>query len=264
MAADERGDLLALAVRLAREAGAIQRARYESDLAIDTKSTAVDLVTDVDRACEEAVVRGIRAARPDDGVLAEEGSQVEAGGAGWRWVVDPLDGTTNYAHGYPCFCVSIGVERAGRPEVGVVYNPLLDELYHAVRGEGAFRNGAAIRVSPERELSRCLLATGFAYDRTHHPEANLGHVADFLRNARALRRDGSAALDLCAVACGRLDGYWEFQLKPWDVSAGALLVEEAGGRVTDRRGVAGPYDGAAVVASNGHVHEAMLGVLGAD
>jgi myo-inositol-1(or 4)-monophosphatase len=258
---EEAQEVLALAIRLAREAGAIQRERYESELVVETKRTDVDLVTDVDRACEEAVVRGIRAARPGDGILAEEGGGDDAAGAGWRWVIDPLDGTTNYAHGYPCFCVSIGVERDGRPEVGVIYNPLLDELYHALRGGGAFRNGDPIRVSQQRDLTRCLFATGFAYDRHANPGTNLRHFEGFLRRGRGVRRDGSAALDLAAIACGRFDGYWELDLKPWDVTAGTLLVEEAGGRVTDLSGTPGRTDGAAVVASNGPIHDDMLAIL---
>lgn len=258
---DETGQILALALRLAREAGAIQRERWESDLRVDTKSSAVDLVTDVDRACEEAVVRGIQAARPGDAILAEEGGARERPGAVWRWIVDPLDGTTNYAHGYPCFCVSIGVERAGVVEVGVVYNPILDELYRAVRGGGAFRNDRPIRVSGEDELGRSLLATGFAYDRHERPRESLRHFEALLRRARALRRDGSAALDLCAVACGRFDGYWEQRLNPWDVVAGLLLVAEAGGRASDWSGAPDPRSGAAVVASNGRIHDAMLGIL---
>jgi len=257
----ETRERLELAIGLARAAGAIQRERYESDFAVGTKSSAVDLVTDVDRACEQAVVEGIRAARPGDAVLAEEGGGQEPDGATWRWLIDPLDGTTNYAHGYPCFCVSIGLEREGETLAGVVYNPLLDELYHAVRGGGAFRNGRRIRVSGETDLGRSLVATGFAYDRRENPRANLEHFGAFLRTARAVRRDGSAALDLCAVACGRFQGYWEFGLKPWDVAAGVLLVEEAGGRCSDPAGAPAPRDGSVVVASNALVHEAMLRVL---
>jgi len=257
----EVDEILKLAVRLAREAGALQRERWESELEIDTKSSEVDLVTDVDRACEARVVEGIRAERPDDGILAEEGSEYEARGSAWRWVIDPLDGTTNYAHGYPCFCVSIGIERDGQPALGVVYNPILDELYRAVRGAGAFRNDRAIRVSPEARLGRSLLSTGFAYDRRDASGPDLVHFEAFLRAGRAVRRDGSAALDLCAVACGRFDGYWELRLKPWDVSAGGLIVQEAGGRVSDAAGTGDPWSGEEVVASNGHIHDAMLQVL---
>jgi len=253
--------VLELAARLAREAGALQRGRLESELRIDTKSSPVDLVTDVDRACEGIIVEGIERARPADAILAEEGGGRDAPGAPWRWIVDPLDGTTNYAHGYPCFCVSIGVEREGAPAVGVVYDPMRDELFHAIRGEGAFRNGRRIRVSRETDLGRSLLATGFAYDRRQGAGDSLASFAAFLRRTRGLRRDGSAAMDLAAVACGRFDGYWEWRLRPWDVAAGLLLVEEAGGRTTDATGRPAPRSGAEVVASNGRIHDAMLRVL---
>jgi myo-inositol-1(or 4)-monophosphatase len=258
----EAEPVLVLASALAREAGALQRQRYETELDIGTKSAPVDLVTEVDRACEALILERLAKERPGDAVLAEESGAQERPGARWRWIIDPLDGTTNYAHGYPRFCVSIGVERDGVREVGVVYDPLLDELYHALRGGGAFRNGCAIRVSRETQLDRSLLATGFAYDRRESREDNLEHFGAFLKRARALRRDGSAALDLCYVACGRLDGYWEFKLAPWDVAAGILILEEAGGRVSDARG--GPPDasGRETVASNGPIHDAMLAVLG--
>lgn len=258
----EAGAILDLAVRLARAAGALQRERYESALHVETKSAPVDLVTEVDRGCEALVVEGITRERPGDAILAEEGSARAPAGAAWRWVIDPLDGTTNFAHGYPRFCVSIGVEHGGRPCVGVVYDPLMDELYSAVRGEGAFRNGRPIRVSREPLLDRALVATGFAYDRRQGPRPdNLDAFAAFLVAARAVRRDGSAALDLCYVASGRLDGYWELKLAPWDVAAGALVVEEAGGRVSDAGGGPGFRGGASVVASNGAIHDAMLAVL---
>jgi myo-inositol-1(or 4)-monophosphatase len=250
--------LLALAVDLARRAGAIQRSRYETALEISTKSAPVDLVTEVDRACEALVVGALEKERPGDAVLAEEGGGRDREGATWRWIIDPLDGTTNYAHGYPRFCVSIGVEREGERELGVVYDPLLDELYHGVRGGGAFRNGRPIRVSEETRLDRSLLATGFAYDARESELDNLNYFGAFLKRVRALRRDGSAALDLCYVACGRLEGYWELKLKPWDVAAGALLVEEAGGRFSDFAGAAGARSGREVVASNGGIHAAML------
>lgn len=257
----EADALLALAVDLARRAGALQKRRYETRLEIGTKSASTDLVTEVDRACEALIVDALARERPHDAVLAEEGSGTERAGATWRWVIDPLDGTTNYAHGYPRFCVSIGVEREDARHLGVVYDPLLDELYTAVRGGGALRNGAPIRVSPEDDLGRSLLATGFAYDARESSVDNLDHFGAFLKRTRALRRDGSAALDLCYVASGRLEGYWELKLQPWDVAAGALVVEEAGGRVTDFAGTGTARSGREVVASNGGIHGAMLAVL---
>jgi myo-inositol-1(or 4)-monophosphatase len=254
-------DTFSLAERLAREAGAVQRERYETALTIGTKSAAVDLVTEVDKRCEALIVDALRRERPDDAILAEEGSNRESASAVWRWVIDPLDGTVNYAHGYPRFCVSIGVEQRGVRSVGVVYDPLLDELYHAMRGRGAFRNGRPIAVSQETELGRSLFATGFAYDVHRSKEDNLDQFGKFVKNARAVRRDGSAALDLCYVASGRLDGYWEQKLEAWDLSAGALIVEEAGGRVTNLTGGALPTGRSSVVSSNGRVHDAMLALL---
>jgi myo-inositol-1(or 4)-monophosphatase len=253
--------VLALAVDLARRAGALQRERYETALEIGTKSAPVDLVTEVDKACEALIVAALEKERPADAVLAEEGGGSDRDGATWRWIVDPLDGTTNYAHGYPRFCVSIGVERADERQVGVVYDPLMEELYHGVRGGGAFRNGRRVRVSEETRLDRSLLATGFAYDRRESEIDNLNFFGAFLKRARALRRDGSAALDLAYVASGRLEGYWELKLQPWDVAAGALLVEEAGGRFTDFEGRGPARAGREIVASNGHIHAAMLELI---
>lgn len=260
----ELAETLALATRLAREAGAIQRERYETAFLIGTKSAPVDLVTEVDRRCEALIVESLHRERPRDAILAEEGSNRVRDDAEWRWVIDPLDGTVNYAHGYPRFCVSIGVERRGERAVGVVYDPLLDELYQATAGGGAFRNGHPIRTTSEREIGRGLFATGFAYDVHRALDDNLDHFARFVKNARAVRRDGSAALDLCYVASGRLDGYWETKLHPWDVAAGALIVEEAGGRTSDLCGGPLPSDGSSVLASNGPLHDAMIRLLGAD
>jgi myo-inositol-1(or 4)-monophosphatase len=258
----ETDAVLELAVRLARQAGRLQRAGYECEIAIDTKSTPTDLVTEIDHRCEALIVDALRAERGGDAILAEEGSRLERADARWRWIIDPLDGTVNFAHGYPRFCVSIGVERDGVGEVGVVYDPLLDELYAAVRGSGATRNERPLRVSEEPKLGRALLATGFAYD-VKKTARNLDHFGAFVREARGVRRDGSAALDLCYVASGRLDGYWELDLNPWDVSAGALIVAEAGGRISDLVGGPLPRSGGQIVASNGRIHESMLALLAA-
>jgi myo-inositol-1(or 4)-monophosphatase len=257
----ELDGVLELALRLAREAGAIQKSRYETGFEIATKGRPVDLVTEVDHACEAHVVVALLRERPDDAVLAEEGRGIDRPGARLRWVIDPLDGTTNFAHGYPRFAVSIGVERDSEPAVGVVYDPLLDECYHAVAGGGAFRNGQPIRVSRETEWGRALLATGFAYDKRETEDDNLAEFRAVLKTAREVRRDGSASLDLCYVACGRLDGYWEHKLKPWDVAAGALVVREAGGRVSDRSGGGAWRSGSEIVATNGGVHDALLRLL---
>jgi myo-inositol-1(or 4)-monophosphatase len=258
--ARELDAVLALALRLAREAGAIQKSRYETGFSIATKSRPVDLVTEVDHACEAHLVEALLRERPDDAVLAEEGRGTDRAGATFRWVIDPLDGTTNFAHGYPRFAVSLGIEREGEPALGVVYDPLLDECYHAVAGGGAFRNGKPIRVSREDTFDRALLATGFAYDKRENDD-NLAEFRAVLKTARELRRDGSAALDLCYVACGRLDGYWEQKLKAWDVAAGGLIVREAGGRVTDRDGGASWRSGHEIVATNGALHTTLLDLL---
>ncbi|HEU4428242.1 MAG TPA: inositol monophosphatase family protein [Myxococcota bacterium] len=257
----ELEQLRALAERLAREAGAIQHASYEAVQSIASKSQPNDLVTEVDRACEAHLIAALAKERPHDSVLAEEGGGTERAGAAYRWVIDPLDGTTNYAHGYPRFAVSIGVERAGEPALGVVYDPLLDELYAAAAGAGAQRNGRPIRVSRETDLRRALLSTGFAYDKAISDDDNTREFRAFLKQAREVRRDGSAALDLCYVACGRFDGYWEYKLSPWDVAAGALIVTEAGGTVTDTLGGRAYRSGSRVLASNGAIHAAMLELL---
>jgi myo-inositol-1(or 4)-monophosphatase len=258
---DEVAAVHALAVRLAREAGAIQRDRYETRLEIASKSRAIDLVTEVDRACEAHLVATLRRERPGDDILAEEGGAHTAGGAAWRWVIDPLDGTVNYAHGYPCFCVSIGVEYHGVRTVGVVYDPLRDECFEAVAGRGARRNGRAIRVSEAKTVATALVATGFAYDVHDSEHDNVAQFARVVKHAGGVRRDGSAALDLCYVACGRFDAFWELKLHAWDVAAGILLVEEAGGRVTDLAGGVAPASGREIAASNGAIHDELLRVL---
>ena len=257
----ETARLRALAERLAREAGALQRERYETDLSIRSKTADIDLVTEVDLACERLIIEAIAAERPGDAILAEEGGGHDRADARFRWVIDPLDGTVNYAHGYPRFCVSIGIQCDAETLVGVVYDPLLDELFAATRSGGAVRNGRPIAVSHEDQLSRALLATGFAYDIHQSDEDNLDHFAQLAKRARGLRRDGSAALDLCYVACGRFDAFWELKLKAWDVCAGNLIVEEAGGRVSDFQGAAASGDGRETLASNGPLHDAVLEVL---
>ncbi|CAG0966794.1 myo-inositol-1(or 4)-monophosphatase [Geobacteraceae bacterium] len=253
---------LETAVRAARSAGAIQRERLWSEHDIRFKGE-IDLVTEVDRACEDLIVATIRGAHPGHGILAEEGTR-DAGISRHRWIVDPLDGTTNYAHGFPWFCVSIALEIDGEVRLGVIYHPVMDELFTAVKGEGAFVNGRPIRVSGRHPLKQCLLATGFPYDRTRDNENNFANFFNFQFAARAVRRAGAAALDLAYVAAGRLDGYWELKLKPWDVAAGQLLVNEAGGRVTNHAGEPFSIDDHRILASNGIVHREMLEILGCE
>jgi len=257
----ELEDLSVLACRMAQEAGCIQRDRYETKLDIRSKSAAIDLVTEVDKMCEALIVETISRERPGDAVLAEEGGGRDFEGAEWRWVVDPLDGTTNYAHGFPRFCVSIGVEHRDERVVGAVYDPLLDELFHAVRGGGAWLGERRLAVSEESALDRALVATGFAYDVRKTRRDNLENFARMIKATRAVRRDGSAALDLCYVAAGRFDAYWEFKLHAWDVAAGALIVEEAGGRISNLAGGALPRSGAELVSSNGRLHDEVLSLL---
>ena len=251
---------LTVAIEAARAAGVILAAAHRRGGVRADHKGAVDLVTETDRACEAAVREVLARHTPDIPVLGEE--QGGAWDAATRWVVDPLDGTTNFVHGFPWFCVSVGLEVDGMPEVGVVLDPLRDDLFAARRGAGATCNGAPLRVSEVRSLQHALVATGFAYDRQSRPEFYLSRVEVVMRQAQGIRRAGAAALDLARVAAGQLDAYWEFGLQPWNVAAGRLLVQEAGGRVTSHDG--GPLDPRlpSPLASNGHVHDDMLALLG--
>lgn len=221
---------------------------------------AIDLVTEVDLASEKLIREAISTYYPRHEILAEEGGLTESKSE-YRWIVDPLDGTTNYAHGYPMFCVSIALERGGETILGVVYDPMREELFSAEPGAGAALNNRAIRVSRTDQLMQSILSTGFPYDIRTSKLTNLDHWANFAMNAQALRRDGAAALDLCYVACGRFDGFWELSLSPWDTAAGALIVTEAGGRVTDFRGGRFSNYKPEVVASNGLIQDRMIEVL---
>jgi len=247
------------AVTAAKKAGALQKERLWSDLDICFKGE-VDLVTEVDRSCEELIVASLQAAFPGHGFLGEEGSS-QQGRLPYKWIIDPLDGTTNFAHGFPWFCVSIALEFQGEVILGVIYHCMMDELFTAVRGGGAFLNGNRIRVSTRQPLRRSLLATGFPYDRTRDNENNFDNFINFQLAARAVRRAGAAALDLAYVAAGRLDGYWECKLKPWDVAAGTLLVIEAGGTLTNHAGLPHSVYDHRILASNGVIHQEMLEVL---
>jgi myo-inositol-1(or 4)-monophosphatase len=253
---------LATATEIVLRAGDIQMARRESGFRIDKKGT-IDLVTEVDLECER-MCRAVIAERfPDHDVLAEELSSGpgERARSSHRWVFDPLDGTTNYAHGLPIFCASLALEIDGAAVVGAIFDPTRRELFTAERGVGAFLNGTRLAVSAADTLLDALLVTGFPYDVHRQTGDLVGLFGAFLGQARAVRRLGSAALDLCYVAAGRFDGFWEQHLKPWDVSAGALIVEEAGGRVTGMDGTLFDPAAAHLVASNGHVHEQMLDVI---
>lgn len=219
-----------------------------------------NLVTDLDFEVERRLVQRIRAQYPDHAIVAEEGGGDGTPDTGWthRWVIDPLDGTTNYVHRHPFYCVSIGIEDPTGPLLGIVYAPRLTECFTAVRGRGAFLNQQRIAVSGETDLQRALLASGFAYAKGTDEDQNLANWARLAGRCRGLRRCGSAALDLAYVADGRYEGFWELGLHPWDVAAGALLVTEAGGRVTDCHGGSGYHDGRSILSSNGHLHGALL------
>ncbi|HET6671321.1 MAG TPA: inositol monophosphatase family protein [Pyrinomonadaceae bacterium] len=255
--------MLNFAISVARDAGGVLIDKLGRALQVSNKG-AIDLVTEADLASEKLIIDRIRSHYPRHAILAEESGISENNSADsaaeWKWIIDPLDGTTNYAHGYPCFCVSIGVERAGKLELGVVYDPMRNEMFAAERGQGATLNERPIRVSGVAELSRAMLCTGFPYDVRERPDF-ARDFSNFTMHAQAVRRDGSAALDLAYVACGRFDGFWEDGLKSWDIAAGVLLIAEAGGSVTDYQGAALDIYSPRVLASNGLVHQSMMQVI---
>jgi myo-inositol-1(or 4)-monophosphatase len=248
------------AARLAAErAGTIIKNRWHDRGSIEQKSTEIDLVTEVDRACEAAILDVLRSRFPEHAIIAEE-----SGGAADRefvWLVDPLDGTTNFAHGYPQVSIALALRRGSDTIFGLVSDPMRDELFVARRGGGATLNDAPLAVSRTAELAASLLASGFPYDRREHADFYLSFFKAFMLRTQGIRRAGSAALDLCWVAAGRVDGFWEWKLKPWDTAAGALVVEEAGGRVSDFQGERHDAFGVETLASNGMIHREMVAVL---
>ena len=244
---------------VAREAGRILLESFRTDFAIEHKGT-VNLVTEVDLAAEAWIVSRILKAFPSHSILAEEKHSSKPAGD-VRWVIDPLDGTTNYAHGYPVFCVSIGLEVDGELQWGAVFDPIRDELYMARRGGVSFCNGVPLHVSNVAVLDAGLIATGFPYDIRTDNQTNLENFCAFALRTQGLRRSGSAALDFCGVAAGHLDGFWELKLNPWDCAAGYLMVREAGGMVTNFRGRSGSIYDREVVASNKRIHGELLAVL---
>ncbi len=249
----------ALALQAVAAGGRVLRQKFGGRLEVTHKGE-VDLVTDADRAAEAAIVAVIRNRHPDHAILAEE-SDYGRQSAAWRWIIDPLDGTTNFAHGFPWFAVSLALEKAGEVVLGIVYNPVFEELFVAERGCGATLNGRPLRVSETATLGQALLATGFPYDRKRSTTNNYDHFVNFQQAAQACRRPGAASLDLACTAAGRFDGYWEMKLKPWDVAAGVLLVTEAGGLVSDFSGATLDLCGTECLASNGRLHAAMIEVL---
>jgi myo-inositol-1(or 4)-monophosphatase len=248
---------LEAAVEIAREAGKVLREELERPPAIAYKGE-FDLVTQADRRSESVIVSGLQKYFPEHAVAAEEGTGKETASE-FRWHVDPLDGTTNFAHGYPCFCVSMALARKNELLLGVIYNPVYNELFTATRGKGAFLNGERIRCSKINALKNSLLCTGFPnHDRQAHP--NIHYYWDFTLRSHGVRRDGSAALDLASVASGRFDSFWEFGLKAWDTAAGVIMVEECGGKITDLKGQPYQLGGASILASNGLIHDEMVRV----
>ncbi|NVN89250.1 MAG: inositol monophosphatase [Desulfuromonadales bacterium] len=252
---------LHVAIEAAQRAGSFQRYRFMSPLTINLKGDK-DLVTEVDRESERLIVDHLLTHFADHTILAEENHYPQSASP-LRWIIDPLDGTTNYAHSFPWFCVSIALEADGELVVAVIFNPITDELFTATRGGGAFLNGRTLHVTAQASLSNSLLGTGFPYDCATDPANNFDNFIAFQKAARGIRRAGAAALDLAAVSAGRLDGFWELKLKPWDVAAGVLLVNEAGGRVTGFDGAAYSIFNDRIVASNGLIHGEMTAKLGA-
>ncbi len=252
-------NIMQVAREAALKAGKLLRENIHGVRQISYKGD-INLVTEMDTKSERAVVETLRTAFPNHGIVAEEETTIR-NGSGYTWIIDPLDGTTNYAHGYPCFSVSIALELEGTVVLGVVYDPMRDEFFSAQKGEGAHLNGRRISVSGTDKLIKSLLATGFPYDRKVSEKNNLDYFHDLLMASQEVRRDGSAALDLCFVACGRFDGFWELKLKSWDVAAGSLIVTEAGGRVSDLSGNKFDMHAENILASNGRIHDQMAEIL---
>jgi myo-inositol-1(or 4)-monophosphatase len=237
---------------LQRRVGRVKRVAYKG---------AVNLVTEMDLLSERTIVATIHRHFPDHAFLAEESAVLQSGSSPYQWIIDPLDGTTNYTHGFPIYAISIALAKKGEVILGVIYDPTREELFCAAKGEGARLNGKKIHVSSTENLSQSLLATGFPYDLRESRTNNFDHFKNFALRAQAVRRAGSAALDLSYVAAGRFDGFWEMKLGPWDMAAGSLLVKEAGGQSTDFSGRPLQLEGRQVLASNGKIHSPMIALL---
>lgn len=256
----ERSALLATATQVAKAAGSILVEHAKSGFQVDYK-TAINLVTDADRRAEDCIVQTIQAAYPSHRILAEERGRDGGMDSPYQWIIDPLDGTTNFAHGFPFYSVSIGLEYAGECILGVVLDPVRQELFTAERGQGAYLNGERLHVSTVETLDKSLLVTGFAYNIRETSDNNLDHFSRISLLAQAVRRTGSAALDLCYVAAGRFDGYWEVTLSPWDMAAGTVILREAGGVVSGFTKGAFSLYGKELVATNGRIHDYLLDAL---
>jgi len=252
-------DYLHFAETIAREAGAILREGYGRAEKIQYKG-AVDLVTEYDHRVESFLLSRVQERYPAHSIYAEESGR-SAQSNEYEWLIDPLDGTVNFAHAVPCFAVSLALTHKGQLQLGVVFDPMRDEMFLGEAGQGATLNGQRLSVSSEQDLGKSLLTTGFPYDVRTSPLNNFAEFIAFYKRAQAVRRPGSAALDCCYVAAGRFDGYWEYKMKPYDIGAGALMVQEAGGRVSTATGEANFLGHISILASNGHIHEQMLEVL---
>ncbi len=253
--------MLNFAIETARDAGQILLEKFGRKIDIRMKGE-IDLVTEADLASEALIIERVKSTYPKHSILAEESGEavVLGGDTTWKWIIDPLDGTTNYAHGYPCFCVTIALEHEGEIVIGVTFDPTRNELFAAERGRGASLNNKPIRVSETEDLGNSLIVTGFPYDFKGRDNFSQ-HLTDMLLRSRGVRRDGSAAIDMAYVACGRFDGFWEEGLNAWDVAAGTLLIEEAGGQVSYYDGSKFSIYAPPICASNGLIHSAMLQVL---
>jgi len=247
-------------VELAKEAGQVLMDYFERRLVVESKSSEIDLVTEADVASERLIVKAIREWYPEHSILSEEGLGEKQAGE-FFWLIDPLDGTTNYAHGYPVFCVSIALQRKRETVLGVTYDPVRNELFYAEKGQGAYCNGRRLSVSGAVNLRRSLLATGFPYARASIEDNNVAEFGRIMPRVQGVRRGGAATLDMAYVAAGRLDGYWEFHLSPWDWAVGDLLIREAGGRTSDVSGQPWRLRSNNMVATNGLLHEELLAVL---
>jgi myo-inositol-1(or 4)-monophosphatase len=253
--------MLQLAVEAALEAGRFLKANVGKIKTIERKGgQETNLVTEIDRKAEQIIIGRIKEKYPDHDFLGEESGSADVKSE-YKWIIDPLDGTINYTHGVPVFCVSIGLEHNGEIILGVVYDPNLDELFTAEKGKGAYLNKKRIEVSKKTRLIESLIVTGFPYDIRDNPDPVVAHFRNFLAEAQAIRRLGSAAIDLCYVAAGRFDGFWEGMLNPWDMAAGVLMVTEAGGKWTDFRGLPSSVYGKQMLATNTLIHDQMLAVL---
>src|ERR1700733_15102932 len=251
-------DYLECAIEIAHQAGSLLRYYFERHVQFELKGD-FDLVTEADRASEKLVVERLKARFPDHGIMAEEGAGHDSPSQ-YRWYVDPLDGTTNFAHGYPVYNVTLALEKAGELIAGVIFDPNRDELFTCEKGSGAFLNGSQIHVSRAAKLDECLFSTGFP-SRRRHLDVNIHFYYQLAMATHGVRRGGSAAIDLAYVACGRLDGYWEFGLSPWDMGAGKLLFGEAGGRCTDMKGAPHNLTSPSIQVNNGLVHDEVVALF---